>query len=128
MTRSEYKKRVAWLIGYRVIEWEMADLEKDREKWAFREQRYKDQKRLEAQEKIRHVTEKIEHKVKASANKYIAIMDSIETLEDPMEQLVIKQKFINGKSLEEIAAETNYSYTQTHRYYERGIRNIEIKR
>lgn len=50
----------------------------------------------------------------------------IDLVEDENERYVLGYKFIEFMSLEEIAPIIGYSFTQTKRFYKKGIQNIKI--
>lgn len=57
---------------------------------------------------------------------YSDIMDSIRELEDDIEQDVLKMKYIDGKSFEEIAVELGYTYRHVTRIHGNALFNFKI--
>jgi len=53
------------------------------------------------------------------------IAEAIYTVGDPRKRKALFEYYINGKSMEQIAVEMNYSYRQVKRYHRNGVQEIE---
>lgn len=53
------------------------------------------------------------------------IEDLVGNIEDYKQRLVVKYKFLEFMTLNQIADEMNYSLSQVKRYYRKGIENIK---
>lgn len=57
--------------------------------------------------------------------KMAEIEDLVGNIEDYKQRLVVKYKFLEFMTLNQIADEMNYSLSQVKRYYRKGIENIK---
>lgn len=57
--------------------------------------------------------------------KRVAVIDMIHKIDDSLCLVVLHAKWIDGQSLEQIAAETDYSFPYIRRKYWKGMRKIK---
>lgn len=69
--------------------------------------------------------EKLEHDLFDLHKSRVAVIDTIHKLDDSLCLIVLHAKWIDGQSLEQIAATTDYSFPYIRKKYWKGMRGIK---
>ncbi len=60
-------------------------------------------------------------------NKRLAIIDAINTLQDPVLQVLVEYRYIDNMRWEEICTKMHYSWRQVHYMHVKALRQIKIQ-
>ena len=74
--------------------------------------------------RLEEETEKYYNLYEKAIEKRIEIENNICTLESPLERTLMRYRYIECKSWEEICILMNYAWAQTHRIHARALKNI----
>lgn len=73
---------------------------------------------------IENAIEELARKEKDSIDAMLEIEECIDGLEDPFERYILRTRYIDCKSWEEICVLTNYSWRQIHRLHSNILKKI----
>lgn len=139
MTESE-RRKVKWLSEYTWIQLQIDAMEKDIEKWRTRLEGLGAQlidgmprghSNNADQEEIIMKIEELDHKMTQKLmdliNKKDRIFDAINTVDDPVAQILLGYRYLDGWSWEKICVEMHYSWKHIHRLHLKAIRQVKIE-
>ena len=118
----DYKQTVEWLKSYRDMYYRVIEINRILE--GIDSPRYSLEVPGTAPSKtnIEYIQEKVE--LESAMER---IRNAIELIPNFKHRTVLRYKFIDFLSLEKIAEKMNYSFSQTRRYYRKGINFIVYK-
>lgn len=138
MTETE-RKKIKWLEEYGGIQKRIDRLEMEIEEWRTRleglgaqiidgmpKTHGKRKSWVKEITEIERLDDELTKELLKLRNKRLAIIDAINTLQDPVLQVLVEYRYIDNMRWEEICTKMHYSWRHVHRLHMIAIRKIRI--
>ena len=139
MTETE-RKKIKWLEEYGGIQKRIDRLEMEIEEWRTRleglsaqiidgmpKNHGKRKSWVKEITEIERLDDELTKELLKLRNKRLAIIDAINTLQDPVLQVLVEYRYIDNMRWEEICTKMYYSWRQVHYMHVKALRQIKIQ-
>lgn len=139
MTETE-RKKIKWLEEYGSIQKRIDRLEMEIEEWRTRleglgaqiidgmpKTHGKRKSWVKEITEIERLDDELTKELLKLRNKRLAIIDAINTLQDPVLQVLVEYRYIDNMRWEEICTKMHYSWRHVHRLHMIAIRKLKIE-
>ena len=134
MTEQERNAKIKYLESYK---WLNAEIEDDEERLARLDARLYSPGAVKisdmprggqpvTMESLLIQKQELQDKINSKCAKRKEIVDSIERMTNPRDRMILKSRFVDGLTHDEVAEKISYSNMQVRRFYEDALERFEI--